>query len=981
MTKEEARGKTLELVNLFKGNIERYKDFSYDEANARVDFIDKFFELLGWDVRNVNGYSEDYRDVVREDKIRIAGKPKAPDYSFRIGGRRKFFVEAKRPCVNIKEEREPSYQVRRYGYTAKLSFSLLTNFEEFAVYDTRVKPNQNDKASTARVFYCTYETYEKHFDFIYDTFSKEAVLKGAFDRYVVESRKKKGTSEIDREFLKLIDGFRLELASNIALRNEGLSVKELNVAVQTIIDRLVFLRIAEDRRTESYGKLQAITNGENVYARLVERFHIADEKYNSSLFKRKPFIDTLTIDNAVLANIVRALYYPDCPYEFSVLAVEILGHIYEQFLGKTIRLTEGHRAKVEEKPEVRKSGGVYYTPHYIVRYIVEHTVGARIKGLPPEKIADVTVLDSSCGSGSFLLGAYDYLLKYHLAWYTKASRLKKALREARIYEAGYNTYRLTITEKQRILLNNIYGVDIDVQAVEVTKLSLLLRLMEDEEEETPGEFLTQSDFRYLPDLTNNIMDGNSLIGSDYYDDKNMSFFDDDAIERVNAFDWERAFPAVMQRGGFDCVIGNPPYFNIQTLGEHSAEAEYIMRTYKDVWQDKSDILFYFFARDIALSKRYIGLIVSNAFLFAHKGQLLRNYIVKHAPVEHIVNFERFRVFPDASITTAVVILNKAKEDARARVRVVKEAVLPLDDVYERMVAPREYFSVSLKPNTVFALVPRRIAKLTRKIDGAHPKLKELFLVGKGMETAANDIFSFETYPAQFPKEYIRKRLKGENIKRYYIQESDEYLLYVDDAETFDALPAPIKEHLKQHRRVLKKRATVHNEGRVWWRYSRPLHKEFYEYTKIWCSYRGRENAFVLDETGEYIGLTNTTVIFGTNEELSLKYVLALLNSKVLTFRHRAFAKQTGGGIYEYVPNAVEKHPIPALPLEEQHPFITLVDQMHEAQAACYAARTEREERTCQQRVDAIDRQIDALVYALYGLTDEERATVEEELAQ
>ncbi|MCK4665200.1 restriction endonuclease subunit R, partial [Candidatus Dependentiae bacterium] len=221
-----------ELVNLFQTNIKQYKSTQYDESNTRVDFIDKFFELLAWDVRNTAGYSEDYRDVVREDKVIIQGKPKAPDYSFRIGGVRKFFVEAKKPSVNIKQDIGPAFQLRRYGYTAKVPLSILTDFEEFAVYDTRIKPSHKDKASVARIFYCTYDEYQKEWDFINGAFSKEAILKGSFDRYIVDKKRKKGTSEVDKEFLKLIEDWRSRLARVIALRNQDVSIYELNYAVQ-----------------------------------------------------------------------------------------------------------------------------------------------------------------------------------------------------------------------------------------------------------------------------------------------------------------------------------------------------------------------------------------------------------------------------------------------------------------------------------------------------------------------------------------------------------------------------------------------------------------------------------------------------------------------------------------------------------------------------------------------------------------------------
>ncbi len=264
------------------------------------------------------------------------------------------------------------------------SLSILTDFEEFAVYDCRIKPDKSDKASTARIMYLTYADFETRWDDIAAIFSKEAILKGSFDKYAQAVKGKKGTAEVDAAFLHEIEGWREVLARNIALRNSQLSQRELNFAVQQTIDRIIFLRICEDRGMEQEGRLAATTNGANIYKRLCGLFRLADDKYNSGLFHfsketgRDPpdhMTLDLEIDDKTLKDIIRGLYYPDCPYEFSVISSDILGQVYEQFLGKVIRLTDGHRAVVEDKPEVKKAGGVYYTPTYIVDYIVKNTVG------------------------------------------------------------------------------------------------------------------------------------------------------------------------------------------------------------------------------------------------------------------------------------------------------------------------------------------------------------------------------------------------------------------------------------------------------------------------------------------------------------------------------------------------------------------------------------------------------------------------------
>ena len=423
-TFDQGKDEVAKLCQYFATNQQSFLALGVKEAHVRQSLIDPFFEALGWDVRNASMAAPQYREVIPEDSLDVEGQQKAPDYTFRVGTLPKFYVEAKKCGVNINADPAPAYQLRRYGFSAKLALSILTDFEELGVYDCASRPRPSDKASHGRIQYLRFTEYPDRWREIWDVFSRDAIWSGAFDQYAA-SKRKRGTSEVDSEFLKDIEGWRDVLARNLALRNSDLSVEDLNDAVQRIIDRLIFLRMAEDRGLESYGQLLKLCEKPDIYDRFMSGLcRKADQKYNSGLFhfQKEPGVsdapDTLTqrlvVDDNALKPILQSLYFEHgSPYHFGVLPVEILGTVYERFLGKVIRLTAGHQAKVEEKPEVRKAGGVYYTPAYIVDYIVQNTVGKLLEGKKPADIdgakpgtAPLRVLDPACGSGSFLVRAY-----------------------------------------------------------------------------------------------------------------------------------------------------------------------------------------------------------------------------------------------------------------------------------------------------------------------------------------------------------------------------------------------------------------------------------------------------------------------------------------------------------------------------------------------------------------------------------------------
>lgn len=698
MTREQSKIIIEKLVERFSEHKKEYHLTDYNEQKTRQDFINPFFKALGWDVDNEKGDSEAYREVIYEDKVVVRGKAKAPDYGFRLSGsgkKRLFYVEAKKPSVPIKVNKESAYQLRRYGSSAQALVSILTNFEDFIVYDCSKVPNLNDSASVARLKHISFENYIKDFDFIYDTFSHEAVTKGRFDKFVQASASKKGTDTLDKRFVESLDQWRKYLATSIAVNNKKITEEELNFAVQQTLDRLIFLRFCEDRAVEPYAQLQAATSKGDAYKNLLNLFQQADDKYNSGLFdfEKDKITLTLKIDNKVIKTVVEELYYPKCNFEFSVMPVEILGNAYEQFLGKVIRITPARSVKIEQKPEVRKAGGVYYTPQYIVDYIVKNTVGKLIDGKTPKDIEAIKIVDPACGSGSFLLGAFEYLLNYHVDWYHKHPQEAKKAKALAPAPSGRVGEGLTTHEKKRILLNNIFGVDLDANAVEVSKLSLLLKCMEGETEASIKQQITMFNERVLPSLENNIKDGNSLIDTDIYDTEIDLGFD----KKIKPFSWEKAFPEVFKRnvkedksllfkaqynkvkkldgdtndlietlsvsepksfygknnGGFDIVIGNPPYVKVtDTEIFNYFQSKYLHQDYQQ------DLYLLFLERYNHLLVRggLLGIIIPNTWLQSIKFRNIRKYLASNYFWDKILH-NKDRVF-EAIVDTHVLIFQK-----------------------------------------------------------------------------------------------------------------------------------------------------------------------------------------------------------------------------------------------------------------------------------------------------------------------------------
>ena len=634
-----AHARVCALCDRFQERIAEIKAPDYKEAVARVEFITPFFKALGWDVDNGQHRSIYEKDCVLEKAEQMDGGTRSADYAFRRPGTHlfAFYVEAKKPSVEIRNH-DDCHQAVRYGWNAGTPLVILTDFEQLLILDSRARPDRHNATrhilkANGSYRLADYRDPEK-FAELWGLFGRHAVAEGSLDkaaaalpklsgRIQVDEHFAHGTRPVDEEFLAQMELWRERLAKSLKKTNPGLDSERLTSLTQRILDRLVFLRFLEDRAIERDITFRQLAGASNPWDAFKKVSHRLDLRYNGIIYKEEDNgveDSALVVDEAAFGKILRELAPGETDYLFAAIPVTILGSIYERFLGNIIVATD-KTARVEPKPEVRKAGGVYYTPDYIVRYIVAETVGRCIEGKKPADIAGMRFADIACGSGSFLVEVFACLIRHHLRWYLDdkpEAWVKKGVLRRRERDGDLV---LTLREKRRILCECVFGVDLDPSATEVTQLSLYLRLLEDESFPSTQMLFDEEHRALLPDLRDNIICGNSLIESDIAD---LFGWTVEQQEKLRPLDLSWAFAAIKPgKDGaiFDAVVGNPPYVRQEQLTDVKA---YLSDKY-EAFAGTADLYTFFMERGVRLLRnggRY-GIIVSSSFLRANYGEALR----------------------------------------------------------------------------------------------------------------------------------------------------------------------------------------------------------------------------------------------------------------------------------------------------------------------------------------------------------------------
>ncbi len=898
MKKEEAKLRIEELIAKFSRYEKEGRLARISENDTKAIFIEPLFEALGWKMHEVE-------EVSRESAL---SKGRV-DYSFKTSGVVHFFIEAKAAGVVLGEKE--TKQAIDYSYYQSVPWVLLTNFRQLIIY------NSDWREGEQRFLKFEFNEYASRMDELWHL-SKESILKGKLDAYAQRVGKGKPREPVTKTLYADLREWRGALTRNIAKhsRMNKLSKEQIDEGVQRLLNRLVFIRTCEDRGIENQRLMEAVRSFRLENKRKLSRYlgDITDEFneiYDSDLFSPH-LAGELYLDAEVLQEVVVGLY----TYDFSAINADVLGNVYEQYLATVMREGGG----MLKKNGKRKEMGIYYTPTYIVDYIVKNTLGELVaKAKTAEDLKKIKILDPACGSGSFLIRAFEVLRE---AYSKKNSGDHQML--------GENVSK----NAHDILTKNIHGVDLDIKAIEIVYLNLLLR--------------AATRRGLLPPLSDNIKRGNSLISGT--EEEMEKLFGPHWKEKKHPLNWEDEFKEVMDAGGFDVVIGNPPYIRSRNL--ESDDREYFSKIYQTAYRT-FDIYILFIERALSLLKAggFFAFIVPYSLLNQPYATKLRKIILDECTILEIVDLSEFKVFQDAQVKNCIVICRKGKSKQESFKSTIVDGAIKKTE----KIAPDDFYNNS---DYMFKLeITSESKPLIQKIQQESLQLKEIAYISKGVEVYERDSGrTKQEFIHHTKKAGYKKYLEAKETDRYAISWNGNYLDYQPEKHCSSKFP-----ELFENQKILMKR--IMGRGRI----STTFDDENYyvENTLICCLMKISLAKKLQFEESE----------LNIASKYDLKFLLGLLNSKLISY----YFKIKLGDKLQIYNRAIEELPVPKKIEHEQQPIIKLVDKMLEMNKKLIemgdVKTTERQR--LEEEIKRTDAQIDEHVYKLYGITEKEKKIIEE----
>jgi hypothetical protein len=976
-----------QLVDKYSADREHYLSTVYNETQLRADFLDPLFELLGWDIKNTKGKPTNEREVLLEEPLKeeVLTNTKKPDYTFRLFSERKFYLEAKKPNVKIEVDVEPAKQTRRYGFTAKLKISVLSNFEYLAIYDCSEKVEEADTVTKARIKIYHYTEYVEAFETIRSELGCESVYSGAFDRTWEHIEEQLKRFSVDSLFLNQINEWRLILGKDVFNHRPDLSEAQLNDIVQRYLNSIIFLRVSEDRNLEEYKTLLSIATADNFDA-LVDKFSQADRKYNSGLFNHELTEEIIRDNTSAFWTIIQQLYYPESTYSFAVFASDILGNIYEIYLSQQLVIKE-NGVSLEKKPD-HVDRDVVTTPTYVIQDILRQTVGKYCEDKTDTEIFDAKFADIACGSGAFLLETYQLLNDILIDYYLEHS-------PEILIQTTVSTYKLAFNIKRRILENCLFGVDKDFNAVEACKFGLLLKLLEDEDNSTipvPA----------LPDITNVIHFGNSLIESSETTDENRA--------GINPYDFGDT--------RFDVIVGNPPYMATENIKEFTPLELPIYKQKFATAYKQFDKYFLFIERsyNLLVQGGYLGYIIPSKFTKVGAAKELRKLLKESESIDALISFGANQVFQDKTTYTCLLILHKKERGSFDYLEVKNLQDWKTRNIHEDAFEPVGFSELE---DDGWVLVTGELKDVYEKINTQSITLADLIgseNIYNGIQTSANDIYIHtptkedERYlyfhkdgtdwmvEKELTRPYFKTSGGIDNLNTYrplkpnsfviypYVKTTEGEIRFVELDQLRTEFPmafaylSAYQTTLQAKTRDIKPEPTTENE---WYRYGRHQSLDKCDVpAKIVVGVLSQGDKYAIDYSSTLISSGGTAgycmITLPAEIQYSIYYIQALLNSKYLEWYSALIGEVFRGGYIARGTKVLKRLPIRTIDFSSRSDK-ALHDKIAQIQEQLIKIQEEIDRNNGNERAivplhrefNSLKTELDQTLKSLHGLSDQE----------
>lgn len=973
VTKSQGLAQVTELVERFRPQASELTrpGAQFTETDARVSFIDPLLEALGWDVRNISGLPQRLAEVVMERTATdTEGSWGRPDYRLRIDGTDTIPVEAKKPSVAIAETPAAALQARSYGWSLSLPASILTNFNELIIFDTRTAPLADDNADVAIIpgGHFGFEEFVTRFDELWNLASFESLQNKGLEGVYGYKRPPRGDSPFDQRFLAEFRKWRRLLAQTIADENTSLEAAEIGRRTQKLLNALLFLRVCEDRNIGEYKNLlESATN-----RRIVNAFKEADRAFNAGLFT---VLRETSVSDQALISVVKEMYWPRTQFAFGILEPEILSGVYEQYLAEIVVLDSARRVMLELKPEVSHAGGVVATPDHIVREICKSTIGPLLeKGIPPK----LSVLDPAVGSGIFLLDVFKRLLDASMSSLTP----------------------MPLADRGELAKQHLFGVDIDSAAVEVTKLSILLAVLGNEN----VDLSTAQDL--LPDLSRNIVTGNTVVREDF--DALLPSIARHPYRRaqVNPLDLKKSIGSELYpQHGFDVIVGNPPYVRIQVMAEHMPDQlEYLQSPksrYESAKTNNFDLYLIFIERALELLSPTgrLGMIVPHRFTNQLSASGIRRKLGQR--LERMVHFGEEQVFPRRTTYTAIVIVGQKREEP-----LTVEMVRDLGSWWETGISERLQIKRDVLGAGVWPFATADQSKLFEELRaGAIAALgdQDWVHIFVGVQTSADNWYFLDPTPSESPaiaefvdctgvntrieRSLLRSAVKDQQIDFFDGQPvSDRHVIfpYNIDTKTGRASVISTKEmrlkyplahtYFERHRNKLEfDRNVLPHPGDAFWAYGRAQSLGKLSGPKLIARVMSLIPRYALDRENFVApgGGDGGPYVFLRPQEnclYSINVIQAIVSHPAVDLFVSVTGKKFRGSYAVHRKAFLEKIPVPELSEQEQ----TFIDsRVHEIQNLSVALRTENDSDICRSmksRRSFLTAEVSNTITRAYGLS-------------